>query len=470
MGRPISRAASHDRYLCVEIPLSVTPLKSLTEVRISFLYRSAGWAFLGNVMPMLAALAAVPILLHLMGGERLGVLTLIWVVVGYFSFLDMGLGRAVTVAVAEKREDGLALVGTASAGLAGLGFAVALLAGAAVQIWGLPLNLSTTSLQQEVTVALIWMLPSLPLLLVSSVLRGYLEGIGAFRELNLLRIPIGVMLLAGPCLTALVSPDLSWACVSILLVRVVQLMFLTSMVAREMALPRQQLFLAMWGRPDRKRLGHLASFGGWVTLSNVLGPLIVYSDRFIIGSLVAAAAVIYYSVPFDVVSRIPVLVASLGAVLIPELASLRARAGNPGQASQMGDILISRANGISLWVLSVVVVIAWTAMPQVLELWMGSDFAARSTPVARVLLLAFAVNAMSQIPFAALQAAKQVRKVALLHAAEFGPYALVLWFGVSSFGLMGAAWACLMRSLLDYAMLSWMWRRYSTRLASSMSG
>ena len=52
---------------------------------------------------MVAALAAVPFLMRNLGQERLGVLSLIWVVVGYFSFLDMGLGRAVTVAVASFR-------------------------------------------------------------------------------------------------------------------------------------------------------------------------------------------------------------------------------------------------------------------------------------------------------------------------------------------------------------------------------
>ena len=58
----------------------------------SALYTSAAWSLLGNVLPMVAALAAVPFLLHYLGQERLGVLSLVWVVIGYFSFLDMGLG------------------------------------------------------------------------------------------------------------------------------------------------------------------------------------------------------------------------------------------------------------------------------------------------------------------------------------------------------------------------------------------
>ena len=69
-------------------------------------FNSALWSLMGTVVPMFAALAAVPWLMHYMGQERLGVLSLVWVVVGYFSFLDMGLGRAVTVAVAAARSGG----------------------------------------------------------------------------------------------------------------------------------------------------------------------------------------------------------------------------------------------------------------------------------------------------------------------------------------------------------------------------
>ena len=92
---------------------------------------------------MVAALAAVPFLMHYLGQERLGVLSLVWVIVGYFSFLDMGLGRAVTVAVASCRTSGMAgrtdelhVVGTASVLLVTVGSAIALLLGLGIAGWG----------------------------------------------------------------------------------------------------------------------------------------------------------------------------------------------------------------------------------------------------------------------------------------------------------------------------------------------
>ena len=74
--------------------------------RARLLRSSALWALLGDILPMLAAMTAAPFLLHTLGTERLGVLSLIWVVVGYVSFLDLGLGRAVTVAVAAAHRPG----------------------------------------------------------------------------------------------------------------------------------------------------------------------------------------------------------------------------------------------------------------------------------------------------------------------------------------------------------------------------
>ena len=51
---------------------------------------------------MLVAIVAIPILIEGMGLARFGVLTIAWMVVGYFSLFDFGLGRSLTKLVAEK--------------------------------------------------------------------------------------------------------------------------------------------------------------------------------------------------------------------------------------------------------------------------------------------------------------------------------------------------------------------------------
>jgi O-antigen/teichoic acid export membrane protein len=425
---------------------------------------------------MLAGLVAIPFLIQHLGQERLGVLSLIWVIVGYFSFLDMGLGRAVTVAVAScrsdpstRRTDELHIVGTASVLLLAVGCAMVFFMGLGVLGLGIPVRLSSPVFAEEVKLAVLWMLPSLPLLLLSSVLKGGLEGTGEFRALNLLRIPTGVMLVVGPCLAALYSPHLMWACISILLVRLVHFWVLVALVARKMELRSLPFIRTLLRASHMAWLRRLLAFGGWVTVSNVVGPVIVYVDRFVIGAVVAAASVAFYSVPFDVVSRLPILVAALCSVLLPELARLSRGIHREPANSEVIRSLVRRSSKLSAVVVAVLVLVGCLLAPWALRVWLGPTFEVQSTLITQVLLLAFGVNAVAQIPFTALQAAGRVRSVALLHVVELLPYGASLYVAISWLGIEGAAWASLLRSVIDYLVLSWMWRRHTPSSAAAYS-
>ncbi len=425
---------------------------------------------------MIAALAAIPWLMRYLGQERLGVLSLVWVVVGYFSFLDMGLGRAVTVAVAtfrandqDVRPEEMHVLGTASILLFGLGSAAALLLGFAIAGWGVPFRLSSIALYDEVVTALLWTLPSLPLLLLSSALRGHLEGVGAFRALNLLRIPTGILLVAGPCATAFYVPSLVWACVSILTVRVLHLLVLWRLVAGQTKHGSIAFFRVLLRSGNIQWLRRLLTFGGWVTVSNVVGPLIVYVDRFVIGATLVASAVTAYAVPFDLVSRLPVLVASLCSVLLPELTRLSslAAATDTGMANR-ANRLVRKSSLLTIGVVSGVVAASWGLTPWALSWWLGAEFARHSALVTQILLLAFGVNAMAQIPFTALQSVGKVKAVAILHLTELLPYAVLVYAAISSLGIVGAAWAWLLRSVIDYCVLVWMWHLHTVRSQSAI--
>jgi len=66
------------------------------------LARNSVFNLLGQGIPFLAALVAIPPLIRGLGTDRFGVLTLAWMVIGYFSLFDLGLGRALTQVVAER--------------------------------------------------------------------------------------------------------------------------------------------------------------------------------------------------------------------------------------------------------------------------------------------------------------------------------------------------------------------------------
>ena len=70
------------------------PIRPLTSGRL--LARNTIWNLLGQVLPMVVGVVAIPPLVHSLGVDRFGVLSLAWIIIGYFSLFDLGMGRALT--------------------------------------------------------------------------------------------------------------------------------------------------------------------------------------------------------------------------------------------------------------------------------------------------------------------------------------------------------------------------------------
>ena len=72
---------------------------SRRPLRINFIVN-----LLSPAMRIAVALVTVPIYLHHVGEARYGVMSIVWVLLGLFGFLDLGLSRAVTNALAKLRD------------------------------------------------------------------------------------------------------------------------------------------------------------------------------------------------------------------------------------------------------------------------------------------------------------------------------------------------------------------------------
>src|SRR5690349_14066567 len=64
----------------------------------------------------------------------------------------------------------------------------------------------------------------------------------------------------------------------------------------------------------------MLSSGGWTTVANGIGPLMVYRDRLAIGAIMGSAAVAIYVVPFNLVWQILIVPTSLASAVFPRLA------------------------------------------------------------------------------------------------------------------------------------------------------
>src|SRR5690349_14991190 len=62
---------------------------------------SAIWSLAAQALPAVVGVITIPFIVRGLGVDRFGILTLAWMVIGYFSLFDLGLGRAVTKVAAE---------------------------------------------------------------------------------------------------------------------------------------------------------------------------------------------------------------------------------------------------------------------------------------------------------------------------------------------------------------------------------
>jgi O-antigen/teichoic acid export membrane protein len=95
----------------------------------------------GQVIPLLVGFATMPYVIRHLGPDRFGLLSLAWIVVGYFALFDLGIGPATTKFVAELLGKGdieklPALVWTALGTQSGMGLVAGLLLNASAPRWG----------------------------------------------------------------------------------------------------------------------------------------------------------------------------------------------------------------------------------------------------------------------------------------------------------------------------------------------
>lgn len=394
--------------------------------------------------PLLVALLSIPALLHGLGEARFGLLTLIWSVTGYFGVFDLGLGRALTQAMAgrlaaKQEHETPPLMGTALTLLLGLGLLAAVLL-ILLAPWGIAwlrgLQDADEALQATRCLAL-----GLPAILLTAGLRGGLEAAQAFGWVNLIRLPMGLWTFLGPwAVLWLRGPDLLAITAVLVLGRYLGLLAHMAAVARCAALPRPRLaWVPHWA-------GVLLRSGGWMTVSNVISPLMGYVDRFMVGASVSAAAVSWYATGQELVSKLWILPGAITAVLFPAFA-----AAGPGSAATLP--LFNRSlRALVAVVLPPTAFIALFAQ-ELLAWWLSPEFAQAAAPMLRLFAVGTLINCLAHIPFTLLQGSGDARTTALLHVIELPLFLLGLSVGVAQAGALGAAWVWLGRIVLDTALM-----------------
>src|SRR5438874_7446722 len=280
------------------------------------LARNALLNLVGQAAPIAAALLSIPVIVRGLGIERFGVLTLAWTLLGYLAVFDLGVGRA-TVRFGAQRLAGRdeagfrTVVWTSLALNAALGMMGGVLLALATPVLVDRVIRPTGGLQAEATGLLLVIALTVPVTLLMIGARGILESAQRFDLVNLVNAPSNALTYLLSAAGALLGLPLPLIGVLLLLNRIVgagaNIAFALGSFPALRAGPRL----------DRHNARQLIAYGSWLTVSNILGPVLVYADRLVVSATLGIGLVGFYTVPSDMLLRLWIVPVALTATLFP---------------------------------------------------------------------------------------------------------------------------------------------------------
>lgn len=412
---------------------------------------NALWNIGGQLVSLGVGLVTLPLLLRELGVARVGIFTLALGLIGFSGLFDLGLGRALTQTVSSALGQG-----RPKTQLAALVWHVIVLLAWFGVFWMVTLWLAAPYIVEkmfsltgataiETTFGLRAIALSLPFVLAATGALGALEGLQQFRLLSLWRMPMTLLQFGLPLGVASVISNVGWVIAALAATRVLWMALWLFHLRR--LLPREPGAVA-----DRGDLSHAMHFGGWLSVSNFIGPIMIYADRFYLASVLPPAAVAHYTVPFDASYRATSLPQTAINAMFPALAQARS---DPEASARMLELAIQVIALLAFPAMLAVAVLARV----ILVFWLGANFAESASGILRLLSLGIFLNCLAHLPYSLLQAHGRANLTAKLHLLELPVFALALVLGIHTLGIEGAALAWTLRTALDALLLyGWAWR------------
>ena len=410
--------------------------------------KNSTYNILGYGIPLVFAVFLIPALLNNLGTERFGLLNLIWIIIGYSSFFDFGIGRSLTKVIAEK-------IGTAQSNqipgifwnalylMLGISLIVSI-----ILVFSTPylinnsFNISNT-LKSEATSAMYGLIFSIPIVITTAGVRGTLEAYQKFGIINIVRIFLGIFTFLGPLIVLFFINSLFWIVVFLLFIRLITwLIYLRYIFKINCEIKSKFKF-----EFNLNLIRPLLKLSIWITVANIIGPLMLYSDRFLISSIVSAAALTFYATPYEIVTKLLLIPNALTTVLFPMFSS------SHSISSATSQKLFQSGVKFTFLILFPLVFLTITFSFEGMSLWLGKDFATNSFVVLQFLAIGVFFNALAYIPFNYFQGIGKPKIPAIINLIEFPIYLFAMWSTIKHFGINGAALVWTIRILIDTIIL-----------------
>jgi O-antigen/teichoic acid export membrane protein len=418
---------------------------------------SAWWSSVEYLFYPVLMIAAVPALVTWTGTEGFGLLMLVNAIGGMGAAANFGMSGATVKFVSARLGDGdrkgaADVVRTTLAiGLAA-SISVAVLIAIAASWMALTLFQKMGD-PETVTMALWCAAVLLVLSQADGVFSAIVKGHERFELAAKLEIACKLLIVSGNIVAA-------WAWHRVDAVLTIMVILVAAAVGVKALVASRLLGNAvMWPRwGDRVAVGSIMGFGAWGWVQGMAATLFAYADRLLVGALLGASALSYYSVCIQLAQQIHAVPAAAMSFLFP-FVSRRLREVGPAGVDRARRYGILANVGLSLGLGGLMLAFG----PSVLAIWMGDAFAQQSAGILPWLTFSFFLLSLSVAPYYLLLGHSQVRYMSLANLAGSGIGLFIAWLLMPFLGLVGAAFA---RVALGAAMLSSYWKLFTLKTAS----
>ncbi len=398
----------------------------------------------GSVIPLLLALVTIPIYLLLIGPERYGALAIAWLILGYFGMFDLGLGRAVTQRIAalneasaQKRADVFWTASLINVGISILG-SIAMYFGA--QYFFATVFKVDDALRLEILLAVPILAGAVPIITMTAVASGALQARQKFLEVNLVTVLSSSLFQLAPLAIAfLFEPNFLMLIIAAVFARTVGLLILCQRVYKHILMELDCTF-------DKTEWLTLLSFGSWVTVSSIIGPIMYGLDRFLIGAWAGAAMVALYTIPFQLAQRFSIIPQAFNTALFPKLS---------GATAEERQVLAAKSLPAILTLTWPIVALAILILPFILPYLMQGIYSDHAAKIGQYALIGWWVVGLAMTPLAYLHSRGKARLTAAIHIIEVPLYIVVLYISYEFGGITGVAVAFLARCVVDLVVMIW---------------
>ncbi|WP_314154284.1 flippase [Rouxiella badensis] len=423
----------------------------ISKIFSSGFIRNISWNLLGYALPVLVAIVMIPVVMKHTGLERFGVLTLIIVLIGSMTVFDFGITRSVTNSVRkyldEKNERAMLTVVKT-----GWLMITCVLLVISVLFWVESrwiaehfFNVSNQQIREEIAGSMKIVAFSLPFVIAQTIFVGVMEAFGAFKKISIGKAPFSILMYLVPMIISFFTPSLFYITLSLCILRCIMAVAFYLMMRSEI---KTVTPISLMSVPTTKAIAlELVRYGGWVSVGNIIAPIMLYIDRFFVASIVGATVFAYYTTPYDVVSRIAIVAVSVCGVLFPMLVTKIAT-----------DIRSANAyfNKVMLGIFAILVIPAVAGIflsKWFLSVWINPGFAEHSWIIFSMFLAGYLVHGLVQPAFVWIQACGKPWIIAMCEIVDLALFVIYLPWMTHHYGIIGAAIAWNFRMLLSLVVL-----------------